>query len=109
MPVRVNVLRGLIGDHGLRRTIARNGYRKACSRQWWDERSDFIRFLQCLAPVSDSNLHRDEEVTTTVTSRETMAVSRISLRDACGGHYLWINHVVFLLGNGERLGILIRV
>ena len=41
----VGALLQLVDDPSLRRTIARNGYRKARSRQWWDERSDFLGFL----------------------------------------------------------------
>ncbi|HIC04437.1 MAG TPA: hypothetical protein EYO65_02785 [Nitrospirales bacterium] len=39
-----------VDDPSLRLTIARNGYRKAHARQWWDERSDFLGFLHCLPP-----------------------------------------------------------
>ena len=44
----ISALRQFVDNPTLRRTIARNGYRKACSRQWWDERNDFLRFLQSI-------------------------------------------------------------
>ncbi len=46
----VSALLQFVDNPSLRRTIARNGYKKARSRQWWDERNDFLRFLQCLPP-----------------------------------------------------------
>ena len=42
----VSALRQFVDNRTLRRTIARNGYQKARSRQWWDERSDFLSFIQ---------------------------------------------------------------
>ncbi|MBQ27459.1 MAG: hypothetical protein CMH81_04875 [Nitrospiraceae bacterium] len=73
----VSTLRQFLDDPNLRHTIARNGYQKARSRQWWDERGDFLCFLQRLTPISSTTSHCDENVATTVTSHETMA----NLRD----------------------------
>ena len=47
----IQALERLIDDHHLRQTIVRNGYRAARTRQWWDERSAFLKFLQSI-PVS---------------------------------------------------------
>jgi len=44
----IQALRKLVEHGKLRKKIAHNGYRQAQARQWWDERDDFLKFLQCL-------------------------------------------------------------
>ena len=69
----IQALLQFVDDSSLRRAIARNGYRKARSRQWWDERSDFLRFLQCMPPVSDHASPCSEGIAPQVTSCGTRA------------------------------------
>ncbi len=63
----VQTLSKLFNDPILRYTIARNGYQKAHSRQWWNEREDFLCFLQSLPSAPNTTPYCNENVPTSIT------------------------------------------